>query len=276
MESGIYVVATPIGNLADISFRALDVLKGVDVIAAEDTRHTKRLLDHYDISTRMISLHEHNERGRAEELLARVQSGESVALVSDAGTPLISDPGHILVKLARDRDVKLIPVPGASAITAVLSVAGIGAGRFIFEGFLPAKNKAKREVLEVAAQEARAVVYYESPHRLLATLKLMKELYPAREMVLAREVTKRFETIKRLPVSCMLDWVAEDENQQKGEFVLVLAGDEGSNDSSVDVDKARVMKVLLGELPPKKAAAVAASLYGGHKKDYYEEAIKLK
>ena len=276
MESALYIVATPIGNLKDITFRAVDVLGGVAVVAAEDTRHTKRLLDSLNIRAKMVSLHEHNEFERADSLLERVLRGESVALVSDAGTPLISDPGYILVEKAKARGVKVVPVPGPSAITAALSVSGVACGKFIFEGFLPAKTKAKRERIAQYEQETKTVVFYESPHRILATLEALADIYPNRILGIARELTKTFETVLNGNTRELLELVSSDSNQQKGEFVLVLEGAEKVERAAIDLDVERLLGLLLVELPPKKASAIVAEVLGVKKKDVYQLAISLK
>lgn len=270
------MVATPIGNLADISLRALDILKRVNVIAAEDTRHTRKLLAHYDISTSMVSFHEHNEFERADSLVQRVQDGQAVALVSDAGTPLISDPGHVLMRVAHDAGVKVVPVPGASAAIAALSVSGIACGKFVFEGFLPAKEGAKRAVLETYVRESKATIFYESPHRILSTLRLMAELYGDREVTLARELTKQFETIRRGRLTEMVQWVDSDANQQKGEFVLILSGCEELPSDRNELELRELLERLLKDLPPKKAAAAMSDVFGGGKKKYYEWAVEMK
>lgn len=276
LESGIYVVATPIGNLSDITHRAIEVLSGVDLIAAEDTRHSKKLLDHYGVSKSIVSLHEHNEAQKSQMLIDKVLSGQSIALISDAGTPLISDPGHILIKLARDHAVRLIPIPGPSALTAAISVAGIASSSFIFEGFLPAKRNAKRDILESVSDERRTVVFYESPHRIVSTIEVMDELYPDRDLVVARELTKRFETIKRASVAEILVWMKGDDNQQKGEFVLLLAGVQEA-DEGVDLGAQKVaLSRALIDLPPKKAVALVVDIFGGSKKELYDLAIKIK
>jgi len=276
LESAIYVVATPIGNLADISSRAIDVLKGVDFIAAEDTRHTRKLLDHCGVTTRMISLHEHNESAKAADLLQKIIDGGSLALVSDAGTPLISDPGHVLVDLARTQGVRVVPVPGPSALIAGLSVCGIPCGRFIFEGFLPAKQKAKREVLQSYLNEKKAVVFYESPHRILNTLEMMLDVYGERQLALARELTKRFETVRRDVILGLLDWMRADPDQQRGEFVLVLHGSVASESEFSLEQKRRLLMKLLPDLPPKKASAIVVDILGGTKKEIYQLALELK
>mgnify|MGYP000433388223 CR=1 FL=1 len=276
MESAIYIVATPIGNLSDITLRALDVLKQVDVIAAEDTRHTRKLLEHHGVSTRMASLHEHNETERAASMLEKVAAGGSLALVSDAGTPLISDPGHVLVGLAKELGLKVVPIPGPSALTSALSVCGVPCGRFIFEGFLPAKRKAKMDVLATYEREKKAVVFYESPHRILETLTLMNEVFGNRVVGVARELTKRFETVHRDTLPNILQWMEGDLNQQKGEFVLVLQGSDAALLSASDAEKERLLARLLLEMPPKKASAVVADILGGAKKEIYNLALALK
>lgn len=276
MESAIYIVATPIGNLSDITLRALEVLTNVDVIAAEDTRHTRKLLEHHGVSTRMASLHEHNEADRAASMLEKIAAGGSMALVSDAGTPLISDPGHVLVSLANELGLKVVPIPGPSAVTSALSVCGVPCGRFIFEGFLPAKKKAKTDVLLSYETEKKAVVFYESPHRILDTLEVMYDVFGDRVVGVARELTKRFETVKKDTLSSILEWVKADANQQKGEFVLVLQGSDSAELSASDAEKEKLLTRLLVELPPKKASAVVADILGGAKKDIYNLALKLK
>ncbi|MFT7373113.1 MAG: 16S rRNA (cytidine1402-2'-O)-methyltransferase [Oleiphilaceae bacterium] len=276
LESAIYIVATPIGNLSDITLRALEVLTNVDVIAAEDTRHTRKLLDHHGISTRMASLHEHNEAARAASMLEKIAAGGSLALVSDAGTPLISDPGHVLVSLANELGLKVVPIPGPSAVISALSVCGVPCGRFIFEGFLPAKKKAKTDVLMTYEYEKKAVVFYESPHRILDTLEIMYEVFGDRVVGVARELTKRFETVRRDKLSSILEWIRADTNQQRGEFVLVLHGSDAAVLSASDAEKEKLLARLLLELPPKKASAVVADILGGGKKEIYNLALKLK
>lgn len=276
MESAIYIVATPIGNLSDITLRALDVLKSVDFVAAEDTRHSKRLFDHYGISVKTVSLHEHNESEKSEFIIDQVQQGMSVALVSDAGTPLISDPGYTLVTRAKLRGVKVIPVPGVSALVAALSSSGISSDKFIFEGFLPAKTKAKHELLESYSNEKRTVIFYESPHRVQQTLELMVEVLPGRKLCVARELTKRYETIKLGCVEDIYAWMLEDDNQTRGEFVLILEGSSSPALSASEEQKKVLLLRLLKELPPKKASAVVSDVLGGSKKEIYGLALSLK
>ena len=224
-EAGLYVVATPIGNLQDISLRALRVLGEVDCIAAEDTRHSARLLQHYDLRTPLVALHEHNEERATPALLARIAAGESVALVSDAGTPLISDPGYRLVVAAREQGLPVFVVPGPSAVTAALSVAGLPSDRFVFEGFLPAKAAARRNRLQQLAGETRTLVLFESSHRIEAAVADLAAVFGAqRRAVLCRELTKQFETVHGDELGRLGEWLAADPNQRKGEFVVLVAG----------------------------------------------------
>ena len=276
MESAIYIVATPIGNLSDITLRALDTLRQVDLIAAEDTRHTRRLLEHHGIGTKMSSLHEHNELGRSESIVDSVLAGKSVALVSDAGTPLISDPGHTLVDLAKSKGVRVIPIPGPSALIAALSVSGIACGKFVFEGFLPAKRKAKQDVLSTYINEKKAVIFYESPHRIMDTLIVMAEVFGDRCVTVARELTKRFETVHRDSLPRVIDWMQADNNQQKGEFVLVLSGSNLEPAESSEEEKKKLLSRLLEDLPPKKASALVSEILGGNKKEIYQLSLDLK
>lgn len=278
MESAIYIVATPIGNLSDITIRALQVLAEVDIIAAEDTRHTRKLLEHHNIRTKLISYHEHNELEKAQEIIELVSSGRSVALVSDAGTPLISDPGHTLVSLAKKSGVSVVPIPGASALLAALSSGGIACGKFIYEGFLPTKQKAKDDCLQKYKNEARTIVFYESPHRIMDTLEAICRHYPEREMVIARELTKRFETITKGVVKELVKFTCEDEDQQRGEFVLILSGvsDDEVLDSEVLLAQEKLLVRLLADLPPKKAVQVVCDIYPGDKRKLYEKAVAFK
>lgn len=275
LESAIYIVATPIGNLADITIRAIDVLGAVDFIAAEDTRHTRRLLDHLGISTKLVSYHEHNENEKANSLIDDVLSGKSIALVSDAGTPLISDPGHILVSMAKARGVKVVPIPGASAVIAALSSSGLPCGKFIYEGFLPVKNKAKENALELFRYEEKTVVFYESPHRIISTLELLAQMFPNRVLVIAREITKRFETISSGLTKELLSWSLEDVDQQKGEFVLILSGAPKEVEGDL-LNQEKLLDRLLGYLPPKKAVQIVSEFFGGDKKRLYELAISKR
>lgn len=274
----LYVVATPIGNLEDISARALRVLKEVSLIAAEDTRHSSRLLAHFGIQTPLAACHEHNERDEGGRFLGRLQAGESVALISDAGTPLISDPGYHLVCQARAAGIAIVPVPGACALIAALSAAGLPSDRFIFEGFLPAKAAARRARLEVLKEEPRTLIFYEAPHRILESLCDFEGVFGAdRRAVLGRELTKTFETLKGLPLGDLRAWVEADSNQQRGECVVLVEGWHAPRDeSAVDAESLRVLDLLLAEMPLKRAAAIAAEITGVRKNLLYQAALERK
>ncbi|WP_437883469.1 16S rRNA (cytidine(1402)-2'-O)-methyltransferase [Pseudomonas sp. LRF_L74] len=274
----LYVVATPIGNLDDISARALRVLKEVALIAAEDTRHSVRLLQHFGIDTPLAACHDHNERDQGGRFLARLQEGADVALISDAGTPLISDPGFHLVRQVRQAGIRVVPVPGACALIAALSAAGLPSDRFIFEGFLPAKATARRSRLTEVLEEPRTLIFYEAPHRLLESIADMRDVFGGeRHVVLGRELTKTFETIKGLPLGELHDWVAADANQQRGECVLLVSGwlaPEG--DEAINAEALRVLDLLLAELPLKRAAALAAEITGVRKNLLYQAGLERK
>jgi 16S rRNA (cytidine1402-2'-O)-methyltransferase len=273
----LYVVATPIGHLGDISARAIEVLKQVDLIAAEDTRHSGRLLQHFAIQTPMLSLHEHNERNVAPGLIEQLQAGRSIALISDAGTPLISDPGFNLVRLARESGVRVVPIPGPSALICALSAAGLATDRFVFEGFLPSKSTARRNRLEQLAREPRTLVFYESSHRIFDCLADMAAVFgAARRAVLARELTKQFETIHQDELGALQQWVEADSNQQKGEIVVLVEGWSQSDDDALNTEAERVLQILMEELPVKTAAKLAARLTGLNKRDLYERGVALK
>lgn len=277
IEPGVlYVVATPLGNLDDITRRAVAVLAGADVIAAEDTRHTGRLLAHLGIDTPMLALHEHNERAAAERLLERLRVGEAVALVSDAGTPLISDPGFVLVRACRRAGVAVTPVPGPSALIAALSVAGLPTDRFRFEGFLPRKRQARRSRLADLAGETATLVFYESSHRVLEALDdLVAELGPQRQACIARELTKLHETLLAGELGELGERVRGDPNQRKGEFVLLLAGAADQPDTrTAEVD--RQLRTLLRELPVRQAASLVAELTGEKRNRVYRRALALR
>ncbi len=272
----LYVVATPIGNLDDISARALAVLRSVALIAAEDTRHSARLMQHFGIATPLAACHEHNERDQGGRFLARLQSGEDVALISDAGTPLISDPGYHLVRQARAAGVAVVPVPGACALIAALSAAGLPSDRFIFEGFLPAKTAGRRARLEQVKEEPRTLIFYEAPHRILECLQDMQAVFgDERPALLAREITKTFETLKGLPLAELAAWVAADSNQQRGECVVLVAGWQApEGEAAVSVEAMRVLDLLLEEMPLKRAAALAAEITGVRKNLLYQLALE--
>jgi 16S rRNA (cytidine1402-2'-O)-methyltransferase len=272
----LYIVATPIGHLGDMTARALEVLGQVDVVAAEDTRRSGQLLRHFGIATPCLSLHDHNERELTPRLIERLRRGDAVALVSDAGTPLISDPGFHLVRAAHDAGIRVVPVPGPSALVAALSVSGLPSDRFVFEGFLPARAAPRRERLEQLRDEVRTLVFYEAPHRALATLAAMVDVFGAeREAACAREITKLHETIMRDTLGGLLDRAQRDPMQQKGEIVIAIHG----ADSSAAVDEAdacRMLGILLEELPLKQAAALAAKLSGVGKNRLYELGLTLR
>lgn len=276
LAATLYIVATPIGNLADITLRAIDILQSVDLIAAEDTRHSKYLLQHHNIDTATISLHQHNEQQRSEALIKRLQNGESVALISDAGTPLISDPGYRFVVQARAAGITVVPIPGSCALITALSASGLSSDRFAFEGFLPAKSVARSQRLTKLVNETRTLIFYESPKRLTDTLLALTAIFgESRRACLARELTKIHETIETRPLGELTLWVQQDANQQKGEVVLLVEGCE----KQVSVEEAeiqRVLAILLAELPVKKAAALTASLLNVAKNDAYKLALKLQ
>ena len=272
----LYVVATPIGNLDDISPRALKVLADADLVAAEDTRHSGALLAHFGIRTRLVSLHEHNEAQRAAWLLEQLQAGADVALVSDAGTPLISDPGFDLVRAARRAGIAVSPIPGASALVAALSVSGLPTDRFVFEGFLPSKSAARRERLQALADETRTLVFYESVHRLAGSLEDMAAVFGAsRPAVLARELTKLHEGVREAPLEGLARWATQDPAAAKGEVVVMVAGAAAPDGTALDADAERVLNVLLAELPVKQAAALAAQITGIKKNQLYERALEI-
>ena len=272
----LYVVATPIGNLDDISARALRVLREVALIAAEDTRHSQRLLQHFGIGTPLAACHEHNERDQGGRFIGRLLAGEDVALISDAGTPLISDPGFHLVRSARAAGIAVVPVPGACALIAALSAAGLPSDRFIFEGFLPAKAVGRRQRLEALREEPRTLLFYEAPHRLLESVEDMLAVFgPERPALLARELTKTFETLKGLPLAELRDFIAADSNQQRGECVLLVGGWQApEGEEAISAESLRVLDLLLAEMPVKRAAALAAEITGVRKNLLYQAALE--
>lgn len=273
----LYIVATPIGNLDDVSARAVAVLSRVSLIAAEDTRHSGRLLQALGVETRMTALHDHNERDRADGLLQKLEQGHDVALISDAGTPLISDPGFVLVREARRRGLKVSPVPGPSAIIAALCAAGLPTDRFAFEGFLPAKKGARLALLDHLSTQAATLVFYESPHRILDTVEdIVQAMGSTRELVIARELTKTFETFYAGPASEVLQALHDDPHGSRGEFVVMIHGaeKEAADAGMEEVD--RLLKLLLTELPVKKAAKLVSEMTGKAKNDLYQRALTLK
>lgn len=266
----LWVVATPIGHRDDLSLRAIETLRMAAVIAAEDTRHSRPLLVHHNIDTPLIALHDHNERDAVDPIVRRMVAGDSVALISDAGTPLISDPGFRLVRAARAAGIRCIPVPGACAAIAALSVAGLPSDRFVFEGFLPPKAAARRSRLQELAGDARTVIFYESSHRVAESLADMRDVFGAeREAVLARELTKMFETVLGEPLAKLAARVADDPDQQRGECVILVAGRGEEADAKL-AEGRRVFAILREELPPAKAAKLAAAVSGAPRKLLYE------
>ncbi|MWP61985.1 16S rRNA (cytidine(1402)-2'-O)-methyltransferase [Gilliamella sp. Pas-s25] len=266
----LYIVATPIGNLDDITLRAIDTLKRVDLIAAEDTRHSGLLLQHLGIKAKLFALHDHNEQDKSNLLIDKLTSGLSIALISDAGTPLINDPGYHLVKACRDNGIKVVPVPGACAAIAALSVAGLPSDKFTYEGFLPAKSKARQDCLIKLLDEPRTMIFYESTHRLLDSLSDMQTIFGAnKHIVLAKELTKTWETIVSFTVSQLIEWLNEDTNRQKGEFVLIVEG-HTKTENDIDQKVISTLKLLQKELPLKKAAAITAEIYGLKKNQLYQ------
>ncbi len=276
MDCGLYVVATPIGNFGDMSQRAIAVLQSVDLIAAEDTRHSQRLLQFYSINTPTIAYHDHSDERALHRIGSCLEGGGSVALVSDAGTPLISDPGYRLVRYVQDGGFAVRSVPGACAAIAALSVSGLPTDRFLFEGFLPAREGARVNRLGALAAEQVTMIFYEAPHRIEASLQSMIEVFGgAREAVLAREITKVFETIKRGTLTELEQLVRGDTNQQKGEIVLMVAG-RGKVEQEVSADVSSLLVQLSQYLPAKQAAEIVADFAGLRKKQLYEHLLTIK
>jgi 16S rRNA (cytidine1402-2'-O)-methyltransferase len=274
----IYIIATPIGNLNDISLRAIEILRTVDVVAAEDTRHSQKLLAHFQIQTTCISYHEHNEKESTDKIIEICKQGKSVALLSDAGTPLISDPGYQVVKAAHAAQIKIIPVPGACAAIAALSVAGLASDRFIFEGFLPAKATARQTRLTQLREETRTLVFYEAPHRIVEMIADACLIFgEAREATIARELTKTFETIHKASLKELCQWLKEDVNQTKGEFVVIVAGIDEIQLQQLQLAKAeKLLKELLSYLPLKKAVQLAVEMTQVPKNVLYELALQYQ
>ena len=272
----LYVVATPIGNLADISQRALDTLRQVDLIAAEDTRHSGQMLVRMGISTRMTALHEHNEQRATPALIAALQYGQNIALITDAGTPAISDPGALLVAAAHEAGVRVVPIPGASAAVAALSAAGFTAPGWLFYGFLPARASARRNALQDLAQLPWTLVFYEAPHRITECIADLYAVLGERRLVIARELTKLYESVHALPLSEAAAWLAADSQRQRGEFVLMLSGAQPIKMDESESQLRDTLKVLLEELPLKQAAHLAARLTGVKKNICYQLALSMR
>lgn len=272
----LYVVATPIGNLRDLTLRALDVLRDADVVAAEDTRVTQHLLDHYGISKPLIAAHEHNERVAAERISSVLREGRSVALVSDAGTPGISDPGAHIVAAVRAAGMRIVPVPGANAAAAALSVCGCDARQFLFYGFLPAQAGPRRRVLETLKALPFALVFHEAPHRIAHALADMLCVFGgARRIVIARELTKLFETVHQTTLDAAAAWLDADANRRRGEFVLIVEGADEAKDI-VDDEVERALALLLDELPMSRAVKLAAALTGARRNHVYQLALAMQ
>ena len=277
MAGTLYVVATPIGNLGDITLRAIETLKTVDAIAAEDTRHTSGLLSHFGISKKLIAVHEHNEHQSAEKLLLQLQAGENIALVTDAGTPGISDPGAVVVDAVRNAGVKVVPIPGVSAVITALSASGIVQNGFLFHGFLPASGAARRKVLEALSSQTVTLVFYEAPHRIIESIVDMANvLGSTRNITIARELTKTFETIHRCALGEAQAWLEKDANQQRGEFVLLVEAAAIKEAEALPEEALRILKLLLEELPLKQAVKLAVDITKAKKNVLYEQALALK
>lgn len=276
-EGTLYVIATPIGNLEDMVPRAVRILGEVDLIAAEDTRHSAKLLRHFNIGTPLQAIHEHNERSHVPKLIEFLRDGKSIAFITDAGTPLVSDPGFHLVRTARRAGIRVVPVPGACAAITALSAAGLPSDRFVFEGFPPPRSSARRKHFETLRDETRTLIFYESPHRILESLQDMSAVFGTeREAVLARELTKQFETLTSGTLTELLDWTRSDANHQLGEFVVLLHGSTLAELEEVSEATERLLRILLGEMGVSQAAALAAKITGMKKNKLYDYAQRLK
>jgi len=276
MTGTLFIVATPIGNLNDITFRAVEVLKSVDIILAEDTRHSKKLLLHLDISKSISAFHEHNEREKTEVSIGELQSGKSIALISDAGTPLISDPGYFLVVQAKIKGLKVIPIPGPSALITALSASGLASDSFTFFGFLPSKQTARLKLLKSLVNRTETIIFYESPKRILATLTDMQSIFgDSREVCLAKELTKAFETIHTDSIPNLIKYLTTDQNHQKGEFVILIAANDKIDIAKAETQLDSLLPILCAEMGASKAAKIAAKITGIDKKLCYKRAIDL-
>ena len=277
MNGELYLVATPIGDMTDIAPRALGILNTVDIVAAEDKRRSSRLFNHFSIKTPMISYNDHSEEKQVKKIIEELLCGKSIALISDAGTPLISDPGYKLVNAAKDKNIKIIPIPGPCALIAAISASGLPSDRFIFEGFLPSKSIARIAKIHNISEDSRTIIFYEAPHRILETLiDMIKVVGPTRSIVLARELTKTYETFISGSLKSVLEVIEKDLNQQKGEIVIVLAGADSSEKKSATQDSKRILSILLKELPLKQAVSLGARITGIQKNIFYKLALDLK
>ena len=276
MTGTLFIVATPIGNLDDITFRAVQVLKSVDIVLAENTRHSKKLLLHLDISKTIRAFHEHNEREKTKAIISEIRSGKSIALISDAGTPLISDPGYFLVAQAKKEGLKVVPIPGPSALITALSASGLASDSFTFLGFLPSKQTARVKLLKSLVGRTETSIFYESPKRILATLTDMHSIYgDSREVCLAKELTKVFETIQTGSIPNLIDYLTIDQNHQKGEFVILISATDKINIAEAETQLNSLLPILCAELGASKAAKLAAKITGIDKKQCYKRALDL-
>ena len=276
MTGTLFIVATPIGNLDDITFRAVEILKSVDIVLAEDTRHSKKLLSHLDISKPIRAFHEHNEREKTKAIIDEIRSGKSIALISDAGTPLISDPGYFLVAQAKKEGLKVVPIPGPTALITALSASGLASDSFTFLGFLPSKQTARVKLLKSLVGRTETSIFYESPKRILATLTDMHSIYgDSREVCLAKELTKVFETIQTDSIPNLIDYLTIDQNHQKGEFVILISATDKINIAEAETQLNSLLPILCAELGASKAAKLAAKITGIDKKQCYKRALDL-
>lgn len=275
----LYVVATPIGNLADISYRAIDVLASVDYILAEDTRHTKKLLQNYQITTKMMAFHEHNENAKTDGIIQNLQKGITYALVSDAGTPLINDPGYVLILAAKKHNITVSPIPGASALISALSASGIACDNFTFIGFLATKAGQRQKQLQQLVYKSETIIFYESPKRIMATLLAIQNIFgDSRVVCLAKELTKKFENIQTMPIAELVLWLSSDKQLQQGEFVIIITAIKETKNSMIQQKLAKILPILLTQTNNATAAKIAAKLTGATKKlcyDYIENILKV-
>lgn len=273
----LFIVATPIGNLSDISERAIQTLRSADIIAAEDTRHSRSLLQHFGINSTLISLHQHNEKSRCESLITDLKNGKNVAVISDAGTPLISDPGHHLVNAAHNESIPVTPLPGACAAIAALCASGFDTQNFHFIGFLPSKRNHRKQQLVELQTTSGCLIFYEAPHRISEMVNDIAELFPQAKILIARELTKRFEQIKQGSAADLSAWLAANENHRRGEFVVIIENlVSNTNDNGLDISDEALLKQCLNYLPAKTASKLAAELTNGSKNDFYKLSLALK
>ena len=276
MTGTLFIVATPIGNLDDITFRAVEVLKSVDIVLAEDTRHSKKLLLHLDISKPIRAFHDHNEREKTKAIIGELHSGKSIALIGDAGTPLISDPGYFLVAQAKKEGLRVVPIPGASALISALSASGLASDSFTFLGFLPSKKTARVKLLKSLVSRAETSIFYESPKRILATLTDLNSIFgDSREVCLAKELTKVFETIHTDSIPNLIKYLTSDQSHQKGEFVILISANDKIDIAEAETELESLLPILCAEMGASKAAKIAAKITGIDKNICYKKAIDL-